>query len=93
MRIEISLLQEEKQRIEEKSHIINLRLIKRKEMIRQSSEMVAKAATAFNLPSAIFSADTKITMLSITITQKSEEKEKIAASKIIMYTRDRKTIL
>jgi hypothetical protein len=77
MRIEISLLQEKKQRIKEKGHIIYSKLIKRKKMMRQLSERVAKAATAFNLPSAIFSTDTKITMLSNIIHQKSEEKEKL----------------
>jgi hypothetical protein len=47
-------------------------------MICQLSERVAKAATAFNLPSAIFSTDIKITiMLSNIITQKSEEKKKL----------------
>ncbi|HZC21488.1 MAG TPA: hypothetical protein VE223_07565 [Nitrososphaeraceae archaeon] len=46
-------------------------------MMRQLSERVAKAATAFNLPSAMFSTDIKITMLSSIIHQKSEEKEKL----------------
>ena len=77
MRIEISLLQEKKQRIKEKGHIIYSKLIKRKKMMRQLSERVAKAAAAFNLPSAMFSTDTKITMLSSIIHQKSEEKEKL----------------
>jgi predicted nucleic acid-binding Zn-ribbon protein len=93
MRIEISLLQEKKQRIKEKSHIMYLNLIKRKEMMRQLAERVAKAAAAFNLPSFIFSTDTKIVMLSNIITQKSEEKEKTAAGKITRYTRDGKAIL
>ena len=70
-----------------------LKLIKRKEMMRQLAERVAKAATAFNLPSLIFSTDTKIVMLSNIITQKSEEKEKTAAGKITRYTRDGKAIL
>jgi hypothetical protein len=77
MRIEISLLQEKKQRIKEKGHIIYSKLIKRKKMMRQLSERVAKAATALNLSSAMFSTDTKITMLSSIIHQKSEEKEKL----------------
>jgi hypothetical protein len=50
---------------------------KKEKMMRQLSERVDKAATAFNLPSAIFSTDTKITMLSNIIHQKSEEKEKL----------------
>jgi hypothetical protein len=93
IRIEISMLQQKKQWIKEKSHIMYLKLIKRKEMMRQLAEKVAKAAEAFNLPSFIFSTDTKIVMLSNIITQKSEENEKTAAGKITRYTRDGKAIL
>ena len=50
---------------------------KKEKMMRQLSERVAKAATALNLSSAMFSTDTKITMLSSIIHQKSEEKEKL----------------
>ena len=62
-------------------------------MVRQLSERVAKATEVFNLPSAIFSTDTKITMLSNIIHQKSEEKENNAARKITRYTREGKAIL
>ena len=95
MRKEISTLEQKKQRIKEKSHIIYSKLIKRKKMVRALAERVAKAVAAFNLPSAIFSTDTKITMLSNIIHQKSEEKEKKTATarKITRYTRDGKAIL
>jgi hypothetical protein len=63
------------------------------EMMEQLSESVAKAATAFNLPSTIFSTYTKIAMLSNIIHQKSEEKEKTAAIKITRYNVDGKAIL
>ena len=61
--------------------------------MRQLSKRVAKLAAAFNLPSAILSTDTMLAMLSNVIHQKSEEKEKTAASKITKYTVDGKAIL
>jgi chaperonin cofactor prefoldin len=93
MGIEISLLQQKKQSIKEKSHAIHLKLIKRKTMMRQLSERVAKAAAVFNLPFATLSTDTMLAMLSNIIHQKSEEKEKTTASKITRYTVDGKAIL
>ncbi|MBV9176331.1 MAG: hypothetical protein JO297_04780 [Nitrososphaeraceae archaeon] len=95
MRKEISTLEQKKQSIKERSHSIYLKLIKRKKMVRQLSERVAKAAAAFNLPSAIFSTDTMLSILSNIITQKSEEKEKKTATaiKITRYTREGKAIL
>ncbi|MBV9176383.1 MAG: hypothetical protein JO297_05045 [Nitrososphaeraceae archaeon] len=92
MRKEISTLEQKKQRIKEKSHIIYSKMIKRKKMMRQLSGRVAKATEVFNLPSAIFSTDTKITMLSNIIHQKSEEKENNAARKITRYNVDGKAI-
>jgi len=92
-RMEISLLQKKKQSIKEKSHIIYLKLIKRKIMMQQLSEKVAKAAAVFNLPSATLSTNTMLAMLSNIIHQKSEEKEKTTAGKIIRYNVDGKAIL
>jgi hypothetical protein len=93
MRIEISLLHQKKQSIKEKSHIIYLKLIKSKKLLRQLSERVAKAAAAFNLPSAILSTDTMLAMLSNIIHQNSEEKEKTTVGKITRYNVDGKAIL
>jgi hypothetical protein len=93
MGMEISLLKQKKQSIKEKSHAIHLKLIKRNTMMRLLSERVSKAAAVFNLPSAIFSIDTKIVMVSNIIHQKSEEKEKTTASKITRYNEDGKAIL
>ncbi|HET7391528.1 MAG TPA: hypothetical protein VFJ51_11940, partial [Nitrososphaeraceae archaeon] len=93
MRIEISLLQQKKQGIKEKSYAIHLKLIKRKTMMRLLSEKVAKAAAVFNLPSATLSADTILAMLSNIIYQNSEEKEKTTAGKITRYNVDGKAIL
>lgn len=93
MRMEISLLQQKKQGIKEKSYAIHLKLIKRKTMMRLLSEKVAKAAAVFNLPSATLSADTILAMLSNIIYQNSEEKEKTTAGKITRYNVDGKAIL
>ncbi len=54
IKMEISLLQEKKQRIKEGTHAIYVKMIKRKKIIRQLSREIAKMALAFNLPTAIF---------------------------------------
>ena len=93
IRKEISLLQEKKQSIKEKSNIIYSKLIKRKKMMRQLSKRVAKLAAAFNLPSPILTTDTMLAMLSNIIHQKSEEKENTVARKITRYNVEGKAIL
>jgi hypothetical protein len=93
IKMEISLLQEKKQRIKEKTHAIYLKKIKRKKIIRQLSRKIAKMALAFNLPTAIFSTDTQIHILSNILCQKPGEKEKTAANKMKRYNSDGKAVV
>jgi hypothetical protein len=93
IKMEISLLQEKKQHIKEKTHAIYLKKIKRKKIIRQLSRKIAKMALAFNLPTAIFSTDTQIHILSNILCQKPGEKEKNAANKMKRYNSDGKAVV
>jgi hypothetical protein len=50
-------------------------------------------ALAFNLPTAIFSTDTQIHILSNILCQKPGEKEKTAANKMTRYNSDGKSVV
>ncbi|MGA8914054.1 MAG: hypothetical protein WB443_14495 [Nitrososphaeraceae archaeon] len=93
IKMEISLLQEKKQRIKEGTHAIYVKMIKRKKIIRQLSREIAKMALAFNLPTAIFSTDTQIHILSNILCQKLGEKEKTATNKMTRYNADGKVVV
>lgn len=93
LRMEISLLQEKKQRIIEITDAIHFKTMEMLEMMERLAENVAKAAAAYNLPSTIFSTYTKITILSNIFHHKSQEKEKTAAIKITRYNSDGKAVL
>ena len=93
IKMEISLLQEKKQRIKEGTHAIYVKMIKRKKIIRQLSREIAKMALAFNLPTAIFSTDTQVHILSNIFCQKSGEKERTATNKMTRYNADGKAVV
>ena len=63
--------------LKEKIGVMQLRITKMRKVMKHLSKKVAKAALAFNLPSAILSTETLIAILSsIDVDQKLEEKKK-----------------
>ena len=93
IKMEISLLQGKKQRIKERTHTTYLKMIKRKKIIRQLSRKIAKMALDFNLPTAIFSTDTQVHILSNILCQKPGEKERTATNKMTRYNADGKAVV
>jgi hypothetical protein len=73
IRMEISSLQEKKQRIKERIHTISVKMKKRINIVRQLSRKIAEMALAFNLPTAIFSTDTQIHILSNILSEARRE--------------------